>query len=328
MAPDPATTPNRKRSCTLVLSAAAVTAITVTALGIGYTAGRAEPGTEAKSVEMTGKTGNNPHPEITRDSGLSRVKAETAGGAVRIRPCPGPAPYGSPDCPESSITYVPDGTLVQMWCWTDSMNAPEGYPADRKRWFYVYQPTDTPDTRPEGYLYSAFIPTSEQITTRECTTQILLELRPLPPAPPDPTSEDTVGPAPTHAPTTPAPASPPPPPPTTPAPEPEPSTPPAPEPTKAPDPRPVREQTGQHGSGTFRDPHGAKGPGERIPAHTWVDVECRTHGSGVASVRGWWYRISSSPWTSQYYAPSMNFMNGDEPGQTPPTDTDFSVPVC
>ncbi|WP_055559006.1 hypothetical protein, partial [Streptomyces luridiscabiei] len=182
MAPDPATTPNRKRSRTLVLSAAAVTAITVTALGIGYTAGRAEPGTEAKSVEMTGKTGINPHPEITRDSGLSRVKAETPGGAVRIRPCPGPAPYGSPDCPESSITYVPDGTLVQMWCWTDSMNAPEGYSADRKRWFYVYQPTDTPDTRPEGYLYSAFIPASEQITTRQCTTQILLELRPPPPA--------------------------------------------------------------------------------------------------------------------------------------------------
>ncbi|XQE84151.1 hypothetical protein ACN24M_00115 [Streptomyces microflavus] len=134
-------------------------------------------------------------------------------------------------------------------------------------------------------------------------------------------------PRPDPAPTTPAPASPPPPP-TTPAPEPEPSTPPGPEPTKAPDPSPVREQTGQHGSGTFRDPHGAKGPGERIPPHTWVDVECRTEGSGVTSVRGWWYRIASSPWTGQYYAPSMNFMNGDEPGQTPPTDTDFSVSIC
>lgn len=66
----------------------------------------------------------------------------------------------------------------------------------------------------------------------------------------------------------------------------------------------------------------------RSPAHIWVDVECRTTGSGVASVPGWWYRIKSSPWKGQYYAPAMNFMNGDEPGQTPPTDTDFSVPVC
>lgn len=28
------------------------------------------------------------------------VKAETVGGAVRISPCPGPAPYGSPDWPD------------------------------------------------------------------------------------------------------------------------------------------------------------------------------------------------------------------------------------
>ncbi|NKQ27588.1 hypothetical protein, partial [Streptomyces galbus] len=110
----------------------------------------------------------------------------------------------------------------------------------------------------------------------------------------------------------------------------QPSTSPRTDPPPPPPPIPttIREQTGQYGSRTFRDTNGAKDRGEDIPPHTWVDIECRTTGSGVTSVPGWWYRIKSQPWDGQYYAPAKNFMNGDEPGQTPPTDTDFAVPVC
>ncbi|NKQ28288.1 ATP synthase subunit C, partial [Streptomyces galbus] len=176
-----------------------MTAVALTALGIGYAIGRTGPATDNAAAENAVPAGSTPHPEITRTSGLSRVKAEEDGGAVRIRPCPGPAPYGSHDCPESSITYVHDGTSVQMWCWTDS-TAPDGYPANNKRWFYVYQPIATPDTRPEGYVYSAFIPPSEQIRTPECSTQRFLELHPPSPAPPDPTPESSTTPVPEPSP--------------------------------------------------------------------------------------------------------------------------------
>ncbi|MFF3863381.1 hypothetical protein [Streptomyces sp. NPDC002209] len=80
----------------------------------------------------------------------------------------------------------------------------------------------------------------------------------------------------------------------------------------------------------FRNPHGVKGLGERVPVHAWVDVECRVFALEVDSANpdGWWYRIVTSPWSGSYYAVANMFMNGGAPGQSLPAKTDSSVSVC
>ncbi|MGW0754475.1 hypothetical protein [Streptomyces sp. NPDC002587] len=318
--------PSVKKPRRLALSAAAVTAIAATAAGIGYLAADRAPAAAPPgdvSVELAGKPGAGPHPEVTRSSGVSRVKSDSPGDPVKIRPCPGLNPYGTNDCPESWVRFVPDGTPVQMWCWTDSM-APDGYPADHKRWFYVIQAAGAPEPGEEGYVYSALIPVSEQITTPVCTAQRWLEIHPPSPAPPDPEPEPTKAPVPALPSPAPLPVEPP-----VKAPEPEPTKPATAEPPP-PAKHTIREQSGSHGSPTFLNAHGAKGPGERIPAHTWVEVECRVFAPEIDSANpdGWWYRIATSPWNGSYYAVANTFMNGDTPGQNPPTNTDWSVPAC
>ncbi|MCX4632398.1 hypothetical protein [Streptomyces sp. NBC_01443] len=284
------------------------------------TADRSPVAADDVNVETAGKQGSSPHPEVTRTSGVSRVKSDSRGDPVKIRPCPGLNPYGTHDCPESSVLFVPDGTPVQMWCWTDSTVAPDGYPADHRRWFYVIQAPGSPNPGEEGYVYSALIPVSEQITTPVCTAQRCLELHP--PAPPDPEPEPTQAPTPALPSLTPSPVAP-----TVKAPEPSPAKP----ATTAPPPpakHPIREESGSHGSPTFLNAHGAKGPGEPIPAHTWVEVECRVYAPEIKSANpdGWWYRIASSPWNGSYYAVANTFMNGDTPGHTPATSTGRRAP--
>lgn len=70
--------------------------------------------------------------------------------------------------------------------------------------------------------------------------------------------------------------------------------------------------------------------GPRIEAGTWVDVSCKVHDPTIPSVNpdGYWYRIASSPWNNQYYAPANTFMNGDPWGGPYTHNTDFSVPDC
>ncbi|KPI20894.1 hypothetical protein OV450_7734 [Actinobacteria bacterium OV450] len=328
MTPDSRSAPAPKRRRRLALSAAAVTVIAAAAAGIGYLAADRAPAHPDKvDVDLVGKPGAKPQPEVTRTSGVSRVKSDSPGDQVKIRPCPGPNPYGTHDCPESTIVSVPDGTPVQLWCWLDSSVAPDGYPADHKRWFYVIQAPGSPKPGEEGYVYSALIPVSEQIITPECTAQRWLELHPPAPAPAPPDPE----PEPANAPSqTPVPAKPPASvAPTVKAPDPAPAQPAAPKPP-TPVKHTIREQSGSHGSPTFRNPHGAKEPGERVPAHAWVDVECRVLAPEIDSANpdGWWYRIVTSPWSGSYYAVANTFMNGDAPGQNPPTNTDRSVPVC
>ncbi|MEU6314797.1 hypothetical protein [Streptomyces sp. NPDC047014] len=308
---------------------AAVAAIAVAAAGIGYLAAGREPASPAGiTVEMAGKPGTNPHPEVTRTSGVSRIRSDSPGDPVKVRPCPGLAPYGTHDCPEASVVFVPDGTPAEIRCWTDS-SAPEGYPADHKRWFYVVLAPGSPKPGLDGYIYSALIPVAEQIIAPTCTSRHWLEVHPPSPAPPDPGHgpAEAAAPRPSPLPATPAPA------PTTRAPQPATPGPATPEPPRAEPPRPaprtVREQSGSHGSPAFADPHGAKGPSGRIPAHTWVDVECRVYAPEIESANpdGWWYRIATGAWAGRY-AVANTFMNGDAPGQKPPTHTDLSVPVC
>ncbi|MFJ8166638.1 hypothetical protein ACIRBY_37740 [Streptomyces sp. NPDC096136] len=327
MAPDSRSAPPPKKSRTLALSAAAVTAIALTAAGIGYLAGSSEPH-DAKTRNGIAVAGNTtlPFPEVSRTAGLSRVKTDSPGDPVKIRPCPGPAPAGAHDC--QGTEFLDDGAAVQMWCLQDT-TAPQGYPATHRRWFYVIQSDRSPHPGRTGWIYSALIPTTEQIRVPDCTIERILAAGPLPTYPAEPTAEPTTAPpAPTGPP---AAATPPPAAPATPkAPEPTPPpTTPTTEPPKAAT-HTIREQTGRFGAPAFLNAHGAKGPGERIPAHTWVDVECRVYAPEVESARndGWWYRITTSPWNSSYYAAANAFMNGDAPGHTPPTNTDWSVPVC
>lgn len=92
------------------------------------------------------------------------------------------------------------------------------------------------------------------------------------------------------------------------------------------------EQSGSHGSPTFRNPANASGPGERIPAMSWVEVSCKVLPSPnipSAYPDGWWYRIASAPWNNEYYAVANTFWNDDVPGQTPYTsNVDPDVPNC
>ena len=90
------------------------------------------------------------------------------------------------------------------------------------------------------------------------------------------------------------------------------------------------EQEGHHGVNTFTDYHNASGEGTPIAPAAWVDVSCKVYDPTIASVNpdGYWYRIASSPWDDQYYAPANTFMNGD-PWNGPFThNTDFAVPDC
>ncbi|MFF5638135.1 hypothetical protein [Streptomyces sp. NPDC012825] len=140
MAPDPYTRPAGPRPRRTALKTAAITALVAAAASVDYLAARPGPTMNDKTtVEMATKPSQQPHPEITRTAGLSKVKTDTPGTPVKIRPCPGLSPYGTNDCPESAVAYLPDAASVQMWCWIDSLRAPEGYPSTRKRWFYVIQ---------------------------------------------------------------------------------------------------------------------------------------------------------------------------------------------
>lgn len=100
-----------------------------------------------------------------------------------------------------------------------------------------------------------------------------------------------------------------------------------------PAPRPTwTEQSGSHGSPTFRNPSNASGRGPTVPAMTYVEVTCKIRpATTIASANpdGYWYRIASAPWNNDYYAVANTFWNGDAPGQKPYThNTDWNVPDC
>lgn len=49
--------------------------------------------------------------------------------------------------------------------------------------------------------------------------------------------------------------------------------------------------------------------GPAIAAYTTVQVSCKTPGFAVQDEDSWWYRISSKPWDSSFYAPADAFYN-------------------
>jgi len=90
------------------------------------------------------------------------------------------------------------------------------------------------------------------------------------------------------------------------------------------------EQEGHHGVNTFTNYHNASGVGQSIAPAASVAVSCKVYDPTIVSANpdGYWYRIASSPWNDQYYAPANTFMNGD-PWNGPYThNTDFNVPDC
>ena len=103
---------------------------------------------------------------------------------------------------------------------------------------------------------------------------------------------------------------------TSPAPTPTPT--PAPTPTPTPSPAPTPGRTYAETSGgvvntwsNYADAGGTEGPA--IPAHTTIQVTCRTSGFTVADGNSWWYLVASSPWSDNYYASADAFYNN---GQT------------
>ncbi len=91
------------------------------------------------------------------------------------------------------------------------------------------------------------------------------------------------------------------------------------------------EQAGEGGAFTYRNPHKLSEAGKRVGAGQHVVVGCRTYAPEPESVvpDGYWYRLMSSPWNGEYFAPANSFWNGDVPGVKPYThNTDFNVPKC
>jgi len=81
---------------------------------------------------------------------------------------------------------------------------------------------------------------------------------------------------------------------------------------------------------TFADYHNASGQGPDIGMSQIVQVSCKVYDPTIVSVNpdGYWYRIASSPWNNNYYAPANTFLDGDPPNGPYTHNTDFSVPDC
>ncbi len=83
-------------------------------------------------------------------------------------------------------------------------------------------------------------------------------------------------------------------------------------------------------TGTFADYSDAGDQGPSIAGNTTVGVACRIQGFAVADGNTWWYQISSSPWSSDYYASADAFYNnGETSGSLQGTPFyDPAVPLC
>jgi len=94
--------------------------------------------------------------------------------------------------------------------------------------------------------------------------------------------------------------------------------------------RTYREQMGSWGAGSFANYHNASGIGPRVAPGQWVDVACKVHDPFIQSVNpdGYWYRLASNPWNSQYYTPANTFLNGDPIAGPFKYPTDWNVPDC
>lgn len=81
---------------------------------------------------------------------------------------------------------------------------------------------------------------------------------------------------------------------------------------------------------TFRNCHGALGPGQPIQPNQAVRVSCRAYDVSIASAKpgGYWYRISSPPWNGMYWSPANTFLNGDPKFGPYHHPTDLRVPKC
>ena len=85
-----------------------------------------------------------------------------------------------------------------------------------------------------------------------------------------------------------------------------------------------------HAVHTFANYHNASAQGPDIAVGQTVQVSCKVYDPTIASVNpdGYWYRIASSPWNNNYYAPANTFLDGDPPNGPYTHNTDFAVPDC
>jgi hypothetical protein len=92
----------------------------------------------------------------------------------------------------------------------------------------------------------------------------------------------------------------------------------------------AEQESPNYPTNTFTNVHNASGVGQKIAAGQWVQVSCKVYDPTIQSVNpdGYWYRIATSPWNNQYYAPANNFLNGDPPQGPYVRNTDWAVPNC
>jgi hypothetical protein len=91
------------------------------------------------------------------------------------------------------------------------------------------------------------------------------------------------------------------------------------------------EQVGYLGAPTFENPGNASGEGPRITPLSFVEVSCKLYAPQIESSEpdGYWYLISSPPWSGHYYAVANTFWNGVGPGEGgEPINTDLELPNC
>lgn len=92
----------------------------------------------------------------------------------------------------------------------------------------------------------------------------------------------------------------------------------------------AEQESPNYPTNTFTNYHNASGVGPKVAAGQWVQVSCKVYDPTIQSVNpdGYWYRIATSPWSNQYYAPANNFLNGDPPQGPYSRNTDWSVGNC
>lgn len=91
----------------------------------------------------------------------------------------------------------------------------------------------------------------------------------------------------------------------------------------------TEEAYNKNGVPTFKDHHNASGPGPDIPFQTTVVVVCKVYDPSIPSVvpSGYWYEITTAPWTG-LYAAANTFLNGDPAGGPYTHNYDPKVPDC
>lgn len=84
------------------------------------------------------------------------------------------------------------------------------------------------------------------------------------------------------------------------------------------------------GAPSLLDPHDIAGLGPHLDFERTVTVSCKIFAPSIGSVSpdGYWYRVSTPPWSDRYYVAANTFLNGDPKAGPYTHNTDYAIPDC